>query len=206
MQNISADAYLEPFPHLIFHNFYDDKELRLIWDELNFYTEPDKLFDVEDYQGVVGYTKAKAIHLDSVYIGKNRKLSNILNVSRKVFDKQILEPFSELNDSCTFAKSSNYDVTKVRYYHNGEYYDPHTDKPFQFLAFSYFYKEPKKFKGGDLEFPKYDMKIPCDNNSMVIFPGWVEHGVRKVKIDNSDYFDGWGRYAITSFFGCTQKK
>ena len=36
MQNISADAYLEPFPHLIFHNFYDDKELRLIWDELNF--------------------------------------------------------------------------------------------------------------------------------------------------------------------------
>ena len=68
--------------------------MRLIWDELNFYTEPDKLFDVEDYQGVVGYTKAKAIHLDSVYTGKNRKLSNILNVSRKVFDKQILEPFA----------------------------------------------------------------------------------------------------------------
>ena len=40
MQNITADAYLEPFPHLIFHNFYDDGELRLIWDELNFYTEP----------------------------------------------------------------------------------------------------------------------------------------------------------------------
>ena len=40
---------------------------------------------------------------------------------------------------------------------------------------------------------------------MVIFPGWVEHGVRKVKIDDSDYFDGWGRYAITSFFGCREK-
>ena len=127
MQNITADAYLEPFPHLIFHNFYDDEELRLIWDELNFYTEPDKLFDVEDYQGVVGYTKAKAIHLDSVYTGKNRKLSNILKVSRKVFDKQVLEPFADLHDSCTFAKLSNYDVTKVRYYHNGDYYKPHTD-------------------------------------------------------------------------------
>ena len=49
------------------------------------------------------------------------------------------------------------------------------------------------------------MKISCDNNSMVIFPGWVEHGVRKVKINDSDYFDGWGRYAITSFFGCKEK-
>jgi len=37
---------------------------------------------------------------------------------------------------------------------------------------------------------------------MVIFPGWVEHAVRKVTIKDSDYFEGNGRYAITSFFGC----
>ena len=49
MQNISADAYIEPFPHLVFHNFYTDEELDLIWEELNFYTKPKKLFDVEDY-------------------------------------------------------------------------------------------------------------------------------------------------------------
>ena len=150
MQNISADAYIEPFPHLVFHNFYTDEELDLIWEELNFYTKPNKLFDVEDYQGVVGYTKAKALHLDSVYTGKNRVLSNILEVSRKVLDKQVLEPFSKLDDCCTLAKSANYDVTKVRYYHNGDYYKPHTDTFFEFLAFSYFYREPKKFNGGNL--------------------------------------------------------
>ena len=193
MQNISADAYIEPFPHLVYHNFYTNEELDLIWEELNFYTRPKKLFDVEDYQGVVGYTKAKALHLDSVYTGKNRVLSNILEVSRKVLDKQVLEPFSKLDDCCTLAKSANYDVTKVRYYHNGDYYKPHTDTFFEFLAFSYFYKEPKKFDGGNLIFPKYDYKIPCNNNTMVIFPGWVEHGVRKVTIEDSDYFDGWGR-------------
>ena len=60
-------------------------------------------------------------------------------------------------------------------------YNPHTDKGFQFLAFSYFYKEPKKFEGGQLYFPKYDYEVPCDNNSMIIFPGWVEHGVRESK-------------------------
>ncbi len=94
MQNISADANLEPFPHIIFHNFYDNDELELIWEELNFYTRPKKLFDVEEYQGVVGYTKAKALHLDSVYTGRNRVLSSILEVSRKVFDNQDLEPYS----------------------------------------------------------------------------------------------------------------
>ena len=41
---------------------------------------------------------------------------------------------------------------------------------------------------------------------MVIFPGWVEHGVNKVTIKDSDYFEGNGRYAITSFFGCRAKQ
>ena len=180
MQNISADAYIEPFPHLVFHNFYTDEELDLIWEELNFYTRPKKLFDVEDYQGVVGYTKAKALHLDSVYTGKNRVLSNILEVSRKVLDKQ------------------------VRYYHNGDYYKPHTDTFFEFLAFSYFYKEPKKFDGGNLIFPKYDYEFSCGHNSLIMMPAWVEHGVSEVSIKDSDYYDGYGRYAITHFFGCKE--
>ena len=34
-----------------------------------------------------------------------------------------------------------------------------------------------------------------------MMPGWVEHGVSQVTIQDSDYFDGYGRYAITSFFG-----
>ena len=68
-----------------------------------------------------------------------------------------------------------------------------------FLAFSYFHKEPKKFKGGDLIFPRYNCQLECENNSMIILPGWVEHGVTKVSIEDSDYYDGWGRYSITSF-------
>ena len=206
MQNISADAYIEPFPHLIFHNFYDEKELKLIWEELKFYTKPNKLFDVEDYQGVVGSTKAKAIALDSVFTGKTRVLSNILTVSRKVFDSQILQPFSEIHDSCSLAKLANYDITKVRYYHNGDYYKPHTDSYFEFLAFSYFYKEPKKFSGGNLIFPKYNHEFNCQNNSLIMFPSWVEHGVSEISIQDSDYFEGNGRYAITHFFGCKEGK
>ena len=204
MQDIIAKTNIEPFPHIIFYNFYDKNELELIWEELKFYTRPNKLFDVEKYKGVVGHTKAKAIFLDDIFSDKNRVFSNILTVSRKVFDDQILHPFSEIHDCCSLAKLSNYDISKVRYYHNGDYYKPHTDSYFEFLAFSYFYKEPKKFSGGDLIFPKYNYKFNCQNNSLIMFPSWVEHGVSEISIQESDYFEGYGRYAITHFFGCKQ--
>ena len=210
MKEEQLSAYVDefPFPHMIIDNFYNEEELELIWEELKFYTKPGKLLEAKDYGGVVGYTNAKALMLDSVYRnysdndGVNyRILSNILTVNRKLFTSGVLDTFATIHDCCSIANQSNSDTTKIRYYHDGEGYDPHTDKGFQFLAFSYFYKEPKKFTGGQLYFPKYNYEIPCDNNSMVIFPGWVEHGVREVSIENSDYFDGWGRYAITSFFG-----
>ena len=214
IEQLEAELYCEPFPLMVINNFYNQQELDLIWKELDFYTAPNKLLSVENYGGVVGYTNAKAIVLDDLYKNyeKNEKgvnfrnISNILTVNRKLFKSGVLDTFSSIHGCVSIANKTNHDITKVRYYHDGQYYDPHTDKNTMFLAFSYFYKEPKKFVGGDLEFPKYDFKLPCDNNSMVIFPGWVEHGVRKVKIKNSDYYDGWGRYAITSFFGCKDKK
>ena len=207
MENLEADAFIDPFPHLIIKNFYNDDELELIWEELKFYTKPGKFFEAKDFGGVIDKTNSHAIHLDVVYINdkKNkvnyRKLSNILTVNRKMFDKSILEIFSSLHDCCSHAMKCNNDITKVRYYHNGEYYKPHSDTLFQFLAFSYFYKEPKKFSGGEIYFPKYDYEFSCDNNSIIFLPGWVEHGVREVKIEDSDYHDGYGRYCISSFFG-----
>tara|TARA_B100001093_G_C26850565_1_gene1024912 strand:+ start:2175 stop:2825 length:651 start_codon:yes stop_codon:yes gene_type:complete len=213
-EQLEAEIYCEPFPLMVVNNFYNQQELDLIWKELDFYTAPNKLVVAENYGGVVGYTNAKALILDDLYRNYEsdekgvdyRNISNILTVNRKLFECGVLDTFASIHGCVSIANKTNHDITKVRYYHDGQYYDPHTDKSTMFLAFSYFYKEPKKFVGGDLEFPKYDFKLPCTNNSIVIFPGWVEHGVRKVKIKNSDYYDGWGRYAITSFFSCRDKK
>ena len=60
-------------------------------------------------------------------------------------------------------------------------------------------KKPKKFTGGELFFPEYDYELTCDDNSLIMFPGWVEHGVKKVSIKDSDYHEGNGRYCISSF-------
>ena len=205
-EQIQADAYETPFPHLILHNFYNDEELKLIWEELDFYTKDGKLFDAHEFGGVVDKTNSKAIWLDKVFSKKYRNLSNILKVNRKMFDSAVLGAFSSVHDCCHIAQFCNYDVTKVRYYHDGDYYEPHTDKTVQFLGFSYFFREPKKFEGGELVFPKYDYTFSCDNNSLIMMPGWVEHGVSKVSIKDSDYFDGYGRYAVTSFFSNKDKK
>lgn len=206
MQNIRADSYLEPFPHIIFHNFYNEEELELIWEELDFYTKPGKLVETKDYGGVVGYTNAKALWLDKLYGTKYRDVSNILQVNRKVFEKEILEAFANVHDSCSIAATCNHDSTKVRYYHDGDKYDPHVDSTIQFLGFSYFYREPKRFEGGELFFPDYDYTYSCDNNSLIMMPGWVRHGVTEIKIKDSDYFQGFGRYAITSFFSNKEKE
>ena len=209
IEKIEVNLFGEPFPYMLINNFYNQNELDLIWEELNFFTAPNKLLAADNYGGIPDKTNAKAIILDDVfpqYAKKNyRFLSNILTVNRKLFSCGVLDEFAKIHGCTSIANKTNYDITKLRYYHNDEYYDPHTDKSTQFLGFSYFYKEPKKFEGGDLEFPEYDFVLPCNNNSMIVFPGWVEHGVRKVKIDNSDYFDGWGRYAITSFFGSRER-
>jgi Rps23 Pro-64 3,4-dihydroxylase Tpa1-like proline 4-hydroxylase len=206
MQTLDTFLFKDPFPHMIVENFYNDDELKLIWEELDFYTKDGKLFDAHEFGGVVNKTNSKAIWLDKVFDKKYRNLSNILKVNRKLFDSAVLEAFSSVHDCCSIAKFCNYDVTKVRYYHDGDYYEPHTDKTVQFLGFSYFYREPKKFEGGELIFPKYDYTFDCPNNSLIMMPGWVEHGVSKISIKNSDYFDGYGRYAVTSFFSNKDKK
>ena len=200
METLQAKAYKDPFPHLIINNFYNQEELELIWEELNFYTKPGKLLEAKEYGGIPHKTNSKALLLDSIYY-EHRNLSTILTVNRKLFDDAILKAFSSVHDCCSIARRCNWDITKVRYYHNDEHYKPHTDASTQFLAFSYFYKEPKKFTGGQVVFPSYNYEYSCDNNSIIIFPGWVEHGVEKVIINDSDYYEGWGRYAITSFFG-----
>ena len=204
-QELVCNAFEKPFPHLIVNNFYNDEELELIWEELKFYTKPGKLLEAKDFGGVIEKTNHRALQLDVIYDGY-RDLSNILTVNRKLFTSKILDVFAEIHESCWIAPMSDYDITKVRYYHDKEYYEAHTDKSFQFLAFSYFYKEPKKFIGGELFFPKHNYELTCENNSIIILPGWVKHGVKEVKIEDSNYYDGWGRYSITSFFTNANQK
>ena len=48
-EKLVVTLFNDPFPHMIIDNFYNEKELELIWEELKFYTKPGKLLEAEDY-------------------------------------------------------------------------------------------------------------------------------------------------------------
>ena len=47
METLQITLYANPFPLMVVENFYNEEELGLIWEELNFYTKPGKLLDAE---------------------------------------------------------------------------------------------------------------------------------------------------------------
>ena len=67
-ETLHAELFVEPFPLMVVKNFYNDFELALIWQELTYYTAPNKLLEAESYGGVVGKTNAKALILDDIYL------------------------------------------------------------------------------------------------------------------------------------------
>ena len=205
METLKGSAFKEPFPHLIFDNFYNQEELDLIWEELNFYTKPNKLFEAKDFGGLVDKTNSHAIVLDSLYSSRFRPISNILTVNRKMFDPDIMSSFSKIHECCEGVIHANSDMTKVRYYHDKEYYKPHTDLAYQFLSFSYFYKEPKKFRGGEFIIEGTDI-IECKNNRMVLIPGTALHEVTTVELEEEDRDSRLGRYTLTLFITPTQAR
>jgi len=196
----------DPFPHLIIENFYTDEELELIWEELNFLTKPGKLYEpglvhgAQDPETKEFYTKSKCLQLDTAYNNKN--ISNIISVTQKLFNHGFLNIFYDKFPQHKRILYTNYCTTKVRYYHNDDYYAPHHDIRHDFLAFSYFNKEPKKFSGGELFFPEYgDYEFKCKNNSLILLPSYIIHGVKAVRIKDSEFYSGYGRYCISHFFG-----
>jgi Rps23 Pro-64 3,4-dihydroxylase Tpa1-like proline 4-hydroxylase len=180
---------------------YTDEELNLIWRELDFLTHSSKLVDPSGYGGAKDSSKnylsnAKALVLDTFY--QKREYSNLLTINRKLFAEGYTQIFSELSPDLKFIPHVNSDTTKVRYYQNGEFYKPHTDYSYAAMSFSYFYREPKQFSGGQLIFPSHNYEFDCSHNSMILIPGYVEHGVNEIKTQETPY-SGYSRYCITQF-------
>ena len=189
-----------PFPFLQIENLYDEDELKLIWQELDFLNYPNKL-KIPEKTGTalneenLPLKKNKGLFLDTIY--SERELSNILTVNRRLFDSQILNIFSELSFGYQSIKHTNDDSTLISYYENADYYKPHEDTA-MYTAVTWFFKEPKAFIGGDFYFSDYNVKIEVQNNMMVLFPSFVKHSVDEIILKDKS-LSGYGRYAMTQF-------
>jgi hypothetical protein len=184
-------SYQDPFPHLIVDNFYSSDELKLIWQELDFlchikkWKSPEMTGTAVDCQDKPMKNNF-GLFLDGVDgIYKDRKISNILSVNRKIVDGGPLDEYGKLSFGYQTVLQSHY-------------YKRHNDKAVM-TALTWFYKEPKMFFGGDLLFSDYNkFTIPLKNNRAVLFPSFLFHEVEEIRMP--EHKPGYGRYCMAQFF------
>jgi hypothetical protein len=191
----------KPFPFMEIRNLYNEDELKLIWQELEFLNclnklkPPEETGSAKDSKTNVLLKKNTGLFLDDVYTERN--ISNILTLNAKLFSKPILDSFSEISFAYEIIKKTNIDRTLISYYDDGGYYGPHEDKSI-FTAVTWFFKEPKAFTGGDFYFSDYNIQVEIENNMTVIFPSFVKHAVDEIILEDKNLV-GYGRYAMTQF-------
>jgi len=91
---------------------------------------------------------------------------------------------------------------------------PHADSidgRYRISLLYYFHREPRAFRGGDLEIYEANPASPNDNeyetlaridqedNQLIAFPSQTFHGITEVRCDSDDFADG--RFAAIAFLG-----
>ena len=192
-------------PFLTCDNWFTPEEEKMVWKELDFYTNQSSLDHSSN--GPVA-TDAKGnqlasnfrIYPENMYTEEGRDMSAIFTLKDKlatneinsfIYDNMTPGPFS-----C--YKGSNRDNTLISYYHSGDYYKAHHDA-FQFTILIWFNKEPKVYTGGDFHFTDAKIKVPCLHNRLIIFPSYLNHAVTSLEFKTPKPL-GFGRYTITHFF------
>ena len=203
---MNVSYYDEKFPYLIIDEMFDPLEMDLIWEELDFLCYDDKLLDPiqggsAEENGVI-LKNNKTIFLDETYTKPT--FSNILSVNPKVQQLMLDVRMAERSNKDFSWYYSNLIVndynTMISYYENAEEYKSHIDEGF-ITALTWFYREPKKFTGGDLHFDSYDKTIEVKHNRTAIFPAFIRHSVDEVKMKNTDTGKKNGRWCMAQFFG-----
>ena len=190
--------YNDPDEHLIVENAYTSIEQKLIWQELDFLTDPRKLLksseltrSATDDNGIP-LKQNYGVFLEEVY--SDTHYSNILEITKNKIDHNLFNYFPKgLRD---ISKKANLVTTLLSYYESDDGYKSHTDQSVVTIT-SYFFREPKKFTGGELLLG--DKNIEIKNNMMVIFFGHNTHGVSTIQMLNEQPFIGLGRYCISQF-------
>jgi hypothetical protein len=191
--------YNAPFEYVKVENMYDDAELADIYTELTYFHKsklmrpPEMTGSAVDEESRVT-KKNKAIFLDTLY--QDRYSSLILRRNRKLFTLDL--PYHELSSYFNVVKTSTKDTTLISYYEDSDYYKPHRDISI-LTALTYFYAEPKRFSGGELEIPRYGVSLEPTNNVTYIFCGQEMHAVAPITMDKDDLGKNLGRYCMAQF-------
>jgi hypothetical protein len=200
---MNTQSLQDPFPHLIVDDLYDEDELKLVWQELEFLNHLDKWKKPEETGAAVISEDILKNSLGLFLDGDNpiyshRNISNILKVNRKILSEDVLGTYSKLSFGYQSALISNHDTTLINYYEDSHYYKRHYDRSIV-TSLTWFYKEPKSFFGGDLIFSDFDRyTVTVKNNRAILFPSFIFHEVEEICMPENK--PGYGRYCMSQFF------
>ena len=191
------------FPLIVVDDLYSPADVGSIWEELNFYSYEHKFLPPEVSGGAKRFNHVtknnKAIWISALYSALH--YSNIYCCTRKLhkYWESIVSGCDEKYEWYWESHKTNSESILLSYYENSDYYEPHRDAG-ALTVLNWFYKEPKKFQGGDLFFMQ-DIKkrIEVKNNRTVIFPSGIIHAVNEVKMSEENLNKTLGRYCITQF-------
>lgn len=200
-------------PWISIEDFYNQQELDFIWEELNFVSYPWKMLSPDETISAIQdgepLKKNSGLFLDDFY--SDRTFSNILTANRKLLSKEQ----GRDADRITILQKHNHwffkyfrcldEGTLLSYYENEDNYKPHDDSA-SITALTWLYKEPKRFTGGDFIFSNTNEIVECKNNKMVIFPSCVTHQVTTVKMDEEYKGKRLGRWCISQFLHCSDRR
>jgi len=113
----------------------------------------------------------------------------------------VVSYYSKTTPAWVTFKASDIDSSQVSYYENGSEYKSHFDN-YMHTVLIWFYREPKRFTGGDLKFNQSGQVVECKHNRMILFPSYYMHEVDKVFMDEKDLNKGLGRFCLTHFYNC----
>lgn len=195
----------QPFPFLVIDNWFDKQTEKAIWSELDYYLSKNKTEQLRAENTIVAHNekneplgRSYRWYIDRLYTQEGRTYSTILQRTDMFQKFEFHEIMQNIKPQYRSFTDTNRTSTIISYYENNDYYKPHHDA-FQWTSLIWFYKEPKKFTGGDLKFTEPDYKIDVKHNRMVMFPCYYLHEVLPVKI--KDLKDtGHGRWTLTHFF------
>ena len=202
---VAARGSLAPempaFPIFIKDNFFSDEDESLIWNgldkihELDLFLPPEKTGGafIDDDQLL---KKNDGYFLIPEHI-PDTKIKCLYDTLYKVFQGTTYE-YAATNVWTQSILNTTRTSFLVSYYEDGDYYNPHKDTS-MFTVLIWFYKEPKKFSGGNLFLHDLEHEVEVKNNRLIIIPGRALHSVSPVLLSEENQNQRNGRYCLSLF-------
>lgn len=181
---------LDPFPHLIVESAFNENEQDLIWKELEFINLNDRL-SCKSTNNI--FENKILVAIGDIF--SDQRFSDISKLTSVSLNREIKEKFSQLNFGYNSIWNTYNHKTFLSYYGENDSYE-YTNNFSLYTILTFFYKEPKKFLGGELTFNDFNFEINIQNNTSILFPSFIPYSIKKVTFNKT--FKGYGKYCITT--------